>query len=223
MNQKLPYEQLIADKLGDIHLPGREGSWQKMKNLLDEEMPEINNDKKRGFGIWRNIGLLVFLITGAALITLYLSPSDKQVSAAAAIELQPSAQHTLPAEERIIREGNSDDVNPAPAADKNAQQLTSTNSHVKEFISEQEDNGKVVNRKEQTSEKAGEQLTQLSLTQNQRGSFKGENIFKKDKGPDRGLPLCITATNHYRMMPVKMKMQQLMHLARPLSKMPQPT
>ena len=39
MNQKLPYEQLIADKLQHLPLPDVDESWQEMKKLLDRELP----------------------------------------------------------------------------------------------------------------------------------------------------------------------------------------
>lgn len=103
MNRKLPYEQLIADKLRDLHLPGKEDAWQKMKTRLDEEMPEADNERKKGWGQWRNTALMILLLTGAITITLYLLHTQNHeggVAAFASPETSNTPEHVvLPADE----------------------------------------------------------------------------------------------------------------------------
>lgn len=71
MNQKLPYEELIAKKLRELHPPDREAPWQKMHNLLNEEMPVSEDNNRRAYGRWKNIGLLALLLTGGLMFSLY--------------------------------------------------------------------------------------------------------------------------------------------------------
>ncbi|HRP33006.1 MAG TPA: hypothetical protein PKV73_14005 [Agriterribacter sp.] len=62
MNQKLPYEKLIADKLQDMRLPDEELMWQQMHTRLDAEMPVSPKRKPGGGGKWWQIGSMVIVI-----------------------------------------------------------------------------------------------------------------------------------------------------------------
>lgn len=64
MNEKLPYEKLIAEKMQHLHLPDKEASWQQMKKLLDEQMPTSGNSPKRPGGKWWWISSIIIILTG---------------------------------------------------------------------------------------------------------------------------------------------------------------
>lgn len=71
MNRKIPYET-IAQKLENLPVPDMDVSWQKMKVLLDKEMPAAPG-KKPGTGKWWAGGLALLLI-GTAVVFYMRSP-----------------------------------------------------------------------------------------------------------------------------------------------------
>ncbi|MBN8789004.1 MAG: hypothetical protein J0I84_18115 [Terrimonas sp.] len=77
MNRKLPYEELIAGKMQELHLPERDEAWQKMQNMLNKEMPQEPAGKKRFAGRWKRIGWLTLLLIGIIGSGVYFSGADK--------------------------------------------------------------------------------------------------------------------------------------------------
>ncbi|MBX3256751.1 MAG: hypothetical protein KF862_21625 [Chitinophagaceae bacterium] len=73
MNQKLPYEKLIAEKMQELPVPDVNASWQQMKRRLDEEMPFEGGSQKRPGGSWWWKGGLIVLVSAGigALIFSY--------------------------------------------------------------------------------------------------------------------------------------------------------
>ncbi|HEY4149979.1 MAG TPA: hypothetical protein VGM41_13665 [Chitinophagaceae bacterium] len=66
MNERQPYEQLIANKLQQLPVPDADESWQEMKRLLDEDRsPRGAGGKRSGRGRWWGAGVIALvLITG---------------------------------------------------------------------------------------------------------------------------------------------------------------
>ncbi len=68
MNERQPYEQLIANKLQQLPVPDANESWQEMKRLLDEDRSPRGAGSKRsgpGRGRWWGAGVIALvLITG---------------------------------------------------------------------------------------------------------------------------------------------------------------
>ncbi|MFT3749523.1 MAG: hypothetical protein QM768_14445 [Agriterribacter sp.] len=110
MNRKLPYEELIAEKMQELHLPGRDDAWQKMQDMLDTEMPPETSGKKRFAWRWRNTGWLALLLTGVIGAGIYFYNNDKTGSYTSANvktgstpaqeSIVPSEQMTTPAAEK---------------------------------------------------------------------------------------------------------------------------
>jgi hypothetical protein len=69
MNQKLPYEQLIAEKMQHLPLPDQDESWREMKSLLDSEMPAPPGGGRNGFRPGKSwwIGAVVIVLLGGAI------------------------------------------------------------------------------------------------------------------------------------------------------------
>lgn len=176
MNEKLPYEQLIADKFQDLHLPGKEASWQKMKEILDKEMPEPGKDKKRGFAKWRNLGFLILLLAGATTITLYLPPSNKQTSSTVVHfeTLNLPDEDIISVNEATTKKRNNGNLNLELQRDKDAKPLAEKNSTTLPVIPEP-NNITANNKLKQIAEKKNEQLKHFSLAKNQ-ATYKQKNI-----------------------------------------------
>ncbi len=99
MNRKIPYEHTLAEKMEELSVPNMEASWQKMKSILDAEMPQT--DKKRPAAAkWWISTLAVLLITGTAFYYL-LSPSGSaepapgHASESSSLSVQPSSPVAL--------------------------------------------------------------------------------------------------------------------------------
>lgn len=86
MSQKLPYEKLIAEKMQELPVPDAEASWQKMKRLLDDEMPSGGGVKKRPGGGWWWKGGLIALISAGTGALIYSNARDGGAEAVAAVE-----------------------------------------------------------------------------------------------------------------------------------------
>ncbi|PWU03719.1 MAG: hypothetical protein C5B52_02950 [Bacteroidetes bacterium] len=79
MNQKLPYEQMIADKLQHLPLPDADESWQDMKKMLDKEMPPGGGSGRNGFSPrkWWWMGAAFIMLLGIVVTKVYLKSGDK--------------------------------------------------------------------------------------------------------------------------------------------------
>ena len=89
MNERQPYEQLIADKLQQLPVPDADASWRQMKRLLDnDQSPGGGGGRKRfrpggGGGRWWGAGIIAAaLITGIWVYT-ETRPSPQQELASA--------------------------------------------------------------------------------------------------------------------------------------------
>jgi hypothetical protein len=61
MNERLPYEEQLAQQLADLPLPDEERAWEDMRRRLEEEDDRIIPIWLRGCGLW---GLLVVVLLG---------------------------------------------------------------------------------------------------------------------------------------------------------------
>lgn len=180
MNQKLPYEQLIADKFRELHLPGKNDAWQKMKGLLDEEMPEINNDRKRGFGKWKNIGLLILLLTGATIITLLLNTKTNTATSPSVIkvDIAEKLNKDIPApDEGNPQKQSNEGLNLSIQANENAKPHAEKEELILPVIPES-NNIKTDNNKNQFAKKTSEQFKPVALAKNQ-PLFNQKNILRE--------------------------------------------
>lgn len=65
MNEKQPYEHYLREKLQQIEAPGqREASWQKMKALLNQYLPEGGESPRRRAAYWWWLGAFLLLLAG---------------------------------------------------------------------------------------------------------------------------------------------------------------
>ncbi|HEU4608032.1 MAG TPA: hypothetical protein VFS31_07985, partial [Chitinophagaceae bacterium] len=65
MNEKQPYEHYLREKLQQIEAPGqREASWQKMKALLNQHLPEGPDGPRRRAAYWWWLGAFLLLLAG---------------------------------------------------------------------------------------------------------------------------------------------------------------
>lgn len=66
MNERKPYEQRLAEKLDQLSLPDSESSWQRMKALLDRELPpsggDGGDDGRMPGGKWWSFGVAIGVI-----------------------------------------------------------------------------------------------------------------------------------------------------------------
>jgi hypothetical protein len=81
MNDQHPYEKHLADKLQQLPVPDVEPNWQRMRSLLDREMP-------RGGGYWKwftGIGIILIMLFGGTWFIIdrndYGTANNKQVPA----------------------------------------------------------------------------------------------------------------------------------------------
>ncbi len=73
MNRKIPYDKTLAKKMEDLPVPDMETAWQKMKSILDAEMPQADK-KKPVAGKWWIGSLAILLLSGAAIF--YIRSTD---------------------------------------------------------------------------------------------------------------------------------------------------
>jgi len=102
MNERQPYEQLIADKLQQLPVPDIDRSWQQMKRLLDEnQSPGGGGGRKRfrpgGSGWWGAGIIAVVLITGVWVFMDHRSSPQEELASvkhapAAASNVEPSTR-----------------------------------------------------------------------------------------------------------------------------------
>lgn len=99
MNEQQPYEKHLAEKFKQLPLPDVEPNWQRMKLLLDKEMP-------RGGGYWRwvtAVGILLFMLGGT---WLFISQKDTTGLAASKVK---KAQDTSVQTTRQTQDQSSSD------------------------------------------------------------------------------------------------------------------
>lgn len=132
MNQKLPYEKLIAEKMRELPVPDANASWQMMKNRLDEELPlESGSQKKPGGGWWWKGGLFALISTGIGVL-IYSNARDG--------EGKMTAKQTLTEQTIPIAESKET----KPAIDQNFT-LSNTNPNDTKKIVESEKNTATLN------------------------------------------------------------------------------
>jgi len=75
MNERLPYEQRLADKLNEVPLPDADSSWDRMKALLDRELPPGagggGDDGRLPGGRWWAFGVVIGVILIATWFSYY--------------------------------------------------------------------------------------------------------------------------------------------------------
>ncbi|MHA4843241.1 hypothetical protein ACX0G7_03700 [Flavitalea antarctica] len=64
MNDHQPYDQSLRDKLNRLPVPDMQKSWQEMRMILDDEMPEDGKSRRRG-GWWFFSAILLFISAGS--------------------------------------------------------------------------------------------------------------------------------------------------------------
>ncbi|HSC36245.1 MAG TPA: hypothetical protein VLD19_00190 [Chitinophagaceae bacterium] len=104
MNERQPYEQLIADKLQQLPVPDIDRSWQQMKRLLDEnQSPGGGGGRKRfrpgGSGWWGAGIIAVVLITGVWVFMDHRSSPQEELASvkhAAAASAAPDSNKDAP-------------------------------------------------------------------------------------------------------------------------------
>lgn len=117
MNERQPYEQLIADKLQRLPSPDADASWQQMKRLLDDEDNKTGGGGKKspgpGGGWWRTGLIAIALIAGLWFYSESRKTSQKDLSA-----VTPSGNN--PANNNSKAEANKKDNNKSVITDNNA-------------------------------------------------------------------------------------------------------
>ncbi|RYF97360.1 MAG: hypothetical protein EOO00_00320 [Chitinophagaceae bacterium] len=92
MNDHYPYDQSLRDKLNRLPVPDVHKSWQEMRMILDEEMPEGSRSRRRG-GWWFFSAILIFIIAGSwVLLTLNFSKQNGDPPLSATHGTSPPAQ-----------------------------------------------------------------------------------------------------------------------------------
>ncbi len=122
MNDKLPYEQHLADKLQQLPPPGDvDHRWEQMKALLEKEMPRGGGYGGNGGGGGSGRRWLISLIAGILLIGTWFAREQFQAK-------HPPGQNTAKVQQPANGSvGNADHAN-APAADhQNTPRLPSDN------------------------------------------------------------------------------------------------
>ncbi|MCC6287661.1 MAG: hypothetical protein IT249_07235 [Chitinophagaceae bacterium] len=136
MNRKLPYEELIAEKMQKLNLPGRDDAWQKMQDMLNKEMPQEPAGKKRFAWRWRNRGWLALLLTGFIGTGVYFYNNDTTGGDTAA-NIKPDNTRTKknivsPKQIKTSAAKNNSTISPAdeniPSATQQENSLTTTGS-----------------------------------------------------------------------------------------------
>ena len=114
MNERQPYEQLMADKLQRLPSPDADASWQQMKRLLDDEDNKTGGSKKRPGGAWWKTGLMaIVLIAGLWFYSESRKTSQKDLSS-----VNASGKKEL-ANNNSKTETNKDDNNKPTITDNN--------------------------------------------------------------------------------------------------------
>ncbi len=94
MREHHPYDKSLGEKMKGLPVPDEQKSWEKMRLLLDKEMPP-GRSKRRG-GWWFPGALLIMMITATGiLVTVNLSPphGDPPLSARGPGDGPPSASN----------------------------------------------------------------------------------------------------------------------------------
>lgn len=126
MNERQPYEQLIADKLQQLPVPDADASWRQMKRLLDSDhSPGGGGGGKRfrpggGGGRWWGAGIIAAaLITG---IWVYMetrpSPQQELASAKQAAAKANAANKDAPAANSASGTGTFDNNSTSNTTDQ---------------------------------------------------------------------------------------------------------
>jgi hypothetical protein len=89
MNERQPYEQLIAEKLQQLPVPDVDRSWQQMKRLLDDNhSPGGDGGRKRfrpgGGGGWWGAGIIAAVLITGIWVYMETRPSPAQQGLASA-------------------------------------------------------------------------------------------------------------------------------------------
>ncbi len=125
MNERQPYEHLIANKLQQLPVPDVEQSWQEMKRLLDEERSPRGAGGKRsgpGGGRWWAAGIIaVVLVSGVWLFVENRGSSKEDLA---------SLKHT-PAQNTGAIAGNKDTPGKESASGKTVFNNQTTNTTAK--------------------------------------------------------------------------------------------
>lgn len=85
MNRKIPYDKILAQKMEHLPVPDMEVSWQKMRSILDAEMPP-EGKKKPVAGKWWISGLAVLVISGAAIFYIQTANTPEPPATAEVVE-----------------------------------------------------------------------------------------------------------------------------------------
>jgi hypothetical protein len=82
MNERQPYEKLIADKLQQLRGPDVNTSWDQMKRLLDDDQQPKGGGRKKGPGGWWGIGIIAIVLTTGLLFYVQSNKSSNKNIAA---------------------------------------------------------------------------------------------------------------------------------------------
>jgi len=126
MNERQPYEQLIAEKLQQLPVPDADASWQQMKRLLDDnQSPDGGGGGRKRFrpggggGRWWGAGIIAAALITGIWVYMETRPSPAQPGLA-------SANHTTPANTAA---GNKDaPANNSPSANTTFNQSSNDNN-----------------------------------------------------------------------------------------------
>ncbi len=114
MNERQPYEQLMADKLQRLPSPDADTSWQQMKRLLDDEDNKTGGGKKRPGGWWKTGLMAIALIAGLWFYSESRKTSQKDLSSVDAASKKETANNNSKTET------NKNDNNKSTITDNNA-------------------------------------------------------------------------------------------------------
>ena len=82
MNERQPYEKLIADKLQQLRGPDVNTSWDQMKRLLDNDQQPKGGGRKKRPGGWWGIGIVAIVLTTGLLFYVQSNKSSTKNIAA---------------------------------------------------------------------------------------------------------------------------------------------
>jgi hypothetical protein len=85
MNERQPYDKLIADKLQQLRGPDADESWQRMKQLLDDEQRPKGGGGNNSNTWWR-IGIIAIVLVGSVIFfTQNRKSASKEIAAAPSV------------------------------------------------------------------------------------------------------------------------------------------